>query len=260
MDLHLADALEVSQAEESLEGWPLPVEFLPAHDEALIPLTRGYWMLVDREDHATLSRHRWCAVLKRGVVYPRRRILRGEMTPDGEPLNVDKICAHQQIAGYILGGTFHVDHWNRYSLDNRKANLRIVLPGVNTLNGMNDKRSVLDLLGIQKDLRSLNSPFRARVGFRGEYYSCGYHKTAQKAAAARDDKLYELIEAGGLLKRIPRRSMLWELFNYPSRFDIPKPAASPPAVRLASAAGESDFSHANGDVPAEADDIPFAAD
>lgn len=81
-----------------------------------IQLTRGYYAIVDAEDHDLLSQHKWSTLRSgSGPLYAARKI-----TQDGKR---KAVLMHRVIARAPQGAK--VDHINGNSLDNRKANLRI---------------------------------------------------------------------------------------------------------------------------------------
>ncbi len=90
----------------------------------LIPLTKGYETLVDESDLDRVSRHSWCAdVRKSGAVYAVARIMN------------KKTYLHRFIIGEPC---VSVDHANVNTLDNRRLNLRVAGASKNGAN----KRSV----------------------------------------------------------------------------------------------------------------------
>lgn len=137
-----------------------------------IPLTRGYYALVDAEDFTKISSVKWQAIvtkLKNG------NYVRAVQST----ANKSKRYMHHAVLDFYWqkGGPV-VDHINRNSLDNRKANLRIVSQKENMSNGIRSLNRVgvcynkrAKLWFVYKD--SKDSP---RVNL-------GYRKTRQEAEA-----------------------------------------------------------------------------
>ncbi len=88
---------------------------------AYIPLTRDLQAIVDAEDYEWLSRYKWHAsVAGDGKVYAKRQV------------GCCGVFMHRLIMQPPKGMV--VDHINGNSLDNRRCNLRIVPPEVNSQN------------------------------------------------------------------------------------------------------------------------------
>lgn len=85
-----------------------------------IQLTQGYTATVDDDMAAFLCGYKWFAVNNR-VVYAAKAV------------NRKVTFMHHVIAGYPLYGSV-IDHINGNSLDNRRANLRLVSQRVNMSN------------------------------------------------------------------------------------------------------------------------------
>jgi hypothetical protein len=80
-----------------------------------IPLTRGYEAIVDDEDYAELSKHKWRAMACR-VVYA------GRSSKVGEGGKRHLILMHRVVNNTPVG--METDHINGNGVDNRKSNLR----------------------------------------------------------------------------------------------------------------------------------------
>ena len=76
-----------------------------------IPLTRGFFALVDEEDYSFLSQHSWHANPARVGWYAARTA------------NGTTVYMHRAIVKPESGE--HIDHRNRNGLDNRRCNLRV---------------------------------------------------------------------------------------------------------------------------------------
>lgn len=90
-----------------------------------IALPRGYVALVDDSDYERINKHRWSVqVVRGGVVYACRSEYR-----DGKKRTV---LMHREIIG--AGPGQMVDHIDRDSLNNTRANLRFCTPRENQQN------------------------------------------------------------------------------------------------------------------------------
>lgn len=88
-----------------------------------IALTQGYWMEIDDCDAAIVAAHTWSAHKnKEGKVYARATMRKVQASP---------VYLHRFLMGLTKGDRRHVDHWNHNTLDNRRENLRVVVPMLN---------------------------------------------------------------------------------------------------------------------------------
>jgi hypothetical protein len=113
---------EAVMPEAILRGPAVPVNW-----PWMIPITKGYSVLVDEADLEPLSRVRWKALVVRGKVYASRTI-----TTRLEVQQYRMSLMHRVIVGAEKGQC--VDHWNGNGLDNRRENLRICTPSQNSSN------------------------------------------------------------------------------------------------------------------------------
>lgn len=81
-----------------------------------IPLTQGKYAIVDPEDYARLSKHKWYAKKAPGIFYAARS---GAVNKN---VRQPAILMHREIVK--VPDEMVVDHINHKGLDNRKANLR----------------------------------------------------------------------------------------------------------------------------------------
>ncbi len=90
----------------------------------LIPLTQGFFAMVDDEDYASLSKYKWSVSSlswsSPNCRYARRFVVR------------KSIFMHRQIIGALDGQ--ETDHVNRNGLDNQRRNLRIATRSQNGFN------------------------------------------------------------------------------------------------------------------------------
>lgn len=100
-----------------------------------IPLTQGQFAIIDDADFALINTLKWHAHFNpcTRTFYAKRNFTKtnGKQTAD---------YLHWYIAGHSLTG-FRVDHINGNSLDNRRCNLRVVNPRINSLNSRKRRNS-----------------------------------------------------------------------------------------------------------------------
>ena len=101
-------------------------------DVVRVPLTQGYFALIDAADAAEVMRHKWTADVRRQrdgaiAVYGYRREFAGGKSR--------KVYLHRQISGVESGGL--ADHENGDTLDCRRSNLRHADYGKNGANRRN---------------------------------------------------------------------------------------------------------------------------
>ncbi len=85
-----------------------------------IPLTQGYFAIVDADDYERLSQYKWHVKVSSYGCYAYRTE------------NRKRIAMHREILNAPPG--MHCDHINHNGLDNRKANLRLCTPQQNSFN------------------------------------------------------------------------------------------------------------------------------
>ena len=143
-----------------------------------IPLTQGQFALVDDEDFKTIAAYNWFAKWNRGTqsFYAYRSdYSRG-------PIAIT-VRMHRLIAGATGDGrSQHVDHRNKDTLDNRRANLRICSV---TQNGGNSKKRSDGVTSAFKGVGRYKSRclWVARIQISGKRRCLGYF--AEEAGAAR---------------------------------------------------------------------------
>ncbi len=134
----------------------------------LIPLTQGYWTIVDEEDFLKLMEHKWCVSVYGYAV----RKQKGEKRI---------IWMHRVINN--TPQDLETDHINRNRLDNRKSNLRTCTTRENQLNKGISKRNTSGVNGVcwyKRDKRWV-----ARVWVKRKTIKLGYFHTLEEAKKAR---------------------------------------------------------------------------
>jgi DNA polymerase-1 len=144
-----------------------------------IPLTQGKYAIVDPDDYRRLSKHKWYAAGSPGNCY---YAVRAVMTKNGKKR---RLHMHRQILK--VPDDMFVDHINRNSLDNRKANLR---PATPSQNGRNRAKYTNGTYSSKYKGVTLhcgkNKPWRAHIQFNHKLISLGSFDDEIRAAKAYD--------------------------------------------------------------------------
>jgi hypothetical protein len=138
----------------------------PEGDARCIPLTEGYYALVDAADYEVLSQYNW----RFYNGYAARQ--QGRKT----------IYMHRQIADPPDG--MMVDHANRNKRDNRRANLRVCTRRENILNQASKRTSRSRFKGVE--YRKGRDKCFARIRFQGKRLWLGTFDDEVEAARAYD--------------------------------------------------------------------------
>ncbi len=119
--------------------------------------------------------------------------------------NRKRVFLHNDVLGVEtkISDGLQVDHINRDSLDNRKANLRIVSFSENQINKGLSKRNSSGYKGVSWHER--DKIFRAAITYNSIKYCLGNFKKAEEAALAYNKKAKEL-SAYAWLNPIPKVS------------------------------------------------------
>jgi hypothetical protein len=146
---------------------------------AVIQLTQGYSALIDDEWEVYLSKHRWFAVRKGGLVYAACFVY-----PKGRRRR--RVYLHRMILSVELSSDKVVDHRNHDTLDNREANLRICSQKQNSWNSRSrSHKHTSRFRGVGYIGRKRDSlKWRARIKIGGKDRHLGYFQTEHQAAEA----------------------------------------------------------------------------
>lgn len=144
---------------------------------AYIPLTQGQFTCVDWSDAASLAQWNWSACRKpqRGLFYAQR---------GNYPTGI--VLMHRHLMN--CSDALHVDHRNLYTLDNRRANLRLATPSQNHWNTRILKTNSTGFKGVYRHSKNGNYVARITINGRGIHLGCRdtpeeAHKLYRKKAA-----------------------------------------------------------------------------
>ena len=141
---------------------------------AFVPLTLGYFAVIDAGDAEGISKWNWHARVDGNRVYAARNV------PADQNGKRGAMKMHRQIANPPTG--MEVDHIDGDGLNNRLGNLRIATKSQNQCNRRPMATSTTGLKGVSPYNR--DGTWRARISVRGRRISLGYYKTPAEAHAA----------------------------------------------------------------------------
>ncbi len=110
---------------------------------ATINLTKNLIAVIDDADLASVSNHKWTAVIGKGTAYARSFI------------NGDTVQLHRFLLGKIPAGMV-VDHINGDGLDNRRENLRVVTNSENLRNTYRHREGLIGTGAPARHVQGLN--------------------------------------------------------------------------------------------------------
>ena len=144
-----------------------------------IPLTRGEVAVVDPDWWEPLVQFNWSCHIDR---YGRRSAVRTLRLPDEDGKKTVKklVVMHRVICGATDGQM--CDHRNGDSLDNRRANLRIVTTSENAHNSKKDRRNTTGFKGVKRQ----GGKWIARIGLNWKRIHLGTFDSPELAAHAYD--------------------------------------------------------------------------
>lgn len=139
-----------------------------------IPLTKGQFTLVDRDDYERVAAFKWGAKTQFGVTYACRKAL----ACDCGYKKGSSVYLHQ----FLFGDGQQRDHENGNSLDNRKHNLRVCTFRENMFNRKMRSDNRIGFKGVRKCYRTAR--FAARIKAGGKDIHLGAFSTTDEAANA----------------------------------------------------------------------------
>ena len=145
----------------------------------IIPLTRGLVARVDDEDFAALAAHRWVAKPMRTKA--REAYYAARKGQDGEP---GTVYMHRAIMAAAPGQM--VDHADRDSLNNQRANLRFCTPTLNLANSIRINASGFRGVSFDKSRAHQRKPWGVFIQKDGRSRLVGRFETPEEAARAYD--------------------------------------------------------------------------
>lgn len=138
-----------------------------------IPLTQGYFALVDNEEESMLKRHKWCVSVKATGVYAVRRVT-------VSPKKHRMVYMHRLLIGLKYGDKKQADHINGDTLDNRKCNLRVCNHRQNQQNSKSARHSSSKYKGVTWSKN--NQKWLARICICGKSIHLGSFSSEKDAA------------------------------------------------------------------------------
>ena len=139
---------------------------------AYVPLTKGYVAVIDAADVGLVEGFNWCALLTRGKVYAARADCSG---PKQRTVRL-----HRVIMSAPPG--LEVDHIDGDSLNNRRANLRIVTHAENSRNQRISPKSKSGVKGVCHN--KATGKWQAQIKLHGKKYHLGHFTDIKEAQAA----------------------------------------------------------------------------
>jgi hypothetical protein len=140
-----------------------------------IPLTKGYYAIVDVEDYDRLRIYKWHVVVKNSPYAARN-------SPTGKGGKYQKIWMHREVMPAPKGMV--VDHINHNTLDNRWVNLRPATKLQNMYNRSKRKNTSSRYKGVH--WHEYAKKWRAGIRVNGRDKALGYFESELEAAKAYD--------------------------------------------------------------------------
>jgi hypothetical protein len=143
----------------------------------LVPLTRGYFAVIDEADGDAVGRWNWSASISSDnrVIYAKRTV-KTATSSRSLPLH-GFLWRH-----WGMPACPQVDHRDSDGLNNRRENLRAATGGQNSGNTRAHKDSASGIKGVRMHPRAHR--WEARICSHGESRHLGLFDTAEEAAAA----------------------------------------------------------------------------
>lgn len=159
--------------------FPLPRPLPVYGDEIIkIPLTRGYWAVIDLAD-SDFASLKWCSHNPRGDnPYAMRR---ADKTSGLKSEFLHRVVC-ERIIGRKLNDNEFVDHIDGNTLNCRRNNLRLATRAQNAQNRGKTKRNTSGYKGVH--YAALKKRWIAQIRGNGKYIYLGEYETAESAYAA----------------------------------------------------------------------------
>ncbi|MGA2173232.1 MAG: AP2 domain-containing protein [Sedimentisphaerales bacterium] len=147
------------------------------YDYRRIYLGEGEWTIVEQEDYYRLGNLKWCISGNGSKFYVARNVKAG-------PGKTRVVLLHREIMNAPRG--IVVDHQNRNTLDNRKANLRLVTQSQNQYYKVKTKsKTTSRFIGVYFEKRT--GRWAAKIKYRGNGKWLGRFDNEIAAAKAYDE-------------------------------------------------------------------------
>lgn len=138
-----------------------------------IPLTQGYFALIDDTDFKLISKYSWTIHKKaHGVCYAQRTVIKRGKS--------GSVYMHRSVKRAQKGQI--VDHINGNGMDNRRANLRLCSQAANLQRGRIRSSNTSGFRGVSKS----NGKWKAQIAHERKNKHLGYFSTKEDAAKAYD--------------------------------------------------------------------------
>jgi hypothetical protein len=163
---------------DRIMAWPVIVyrKLKYGYSYRRIYLGEGMFTLVEQDDYYVLNRFRWHAEGDGKHIYAVRSVIRPRCRSTTMRMHREIMNAPAHLL---------VDHRNNYTLDNRRANLRLATYSQNRINCQRDKsRTSSKYNGVSLDKR--NNKWRAYIAYNGKRIYLGRFETEKEAAMAYD--------------------------------------------------------------------------
>jgi len=137
-----------------------------------IPLTKGYFALVDDEDFEWLNQWKWQAAVAKNTVYAQRSVRKEK----GRRVTLRIYRAILKLEDSHI----HVDHIDGNGLNNTRANIRLCTHAENSRNSKSVNGSSSRFLGVNLE-KSCNK-WRAQILYKGRKIHLGLFSIEEDAA------------------------------------------------------------------------------
>lgn len=149
-----------------------------------IPLTKGFYCIIDKDDYPLISQCRWQAKLANRFNKTPYAHSGATKRPDGTR-NTERVLMHRFILGLTKNDP-DVDHRNGNGLDNRRCNLRLCS---SSQNAANQEKHRYNTSGFKGVVLRPSGKWAVRLMLNGKFINRGGFSTAEAAARAYDDIL-----------------------------------------------------------------------